>query len=33
MLGARAEKYSWQRIAYGNLTLYEAALSQKKGTT
>ena len=24
-----AQKYSWQRIAPGNLTLYEAALSHK----
>lgn len=27
-----AQKYSWQRIARDNLTLYEAALSQKRGT-
>jgi glycosyltransferase involved in cell wall biosynthesis len=29
---ATAQKYSWQRIARDNLTLYEAALSQKRGT-
>lgn len=29
---ATAQKYSWQRIASDNLTLYEAALSHKRGT-
>jgi glycosyltransferase involved in cell wall biosynthesis len=29
---ATAQKYSWQRIARDNLTFYEAALSQKRGT-
>jgi glycosyltransferase involved in cell wall biosynthesis len=29
---ARAQKYSWQEIARDNLTLYEAALSHKRGT-
>ena len=28
---ATAQKYSWQRIASDNLTLYEAALSRKRG--
>jgi glycosyltransferase involved in cell wall biosynthesis len=30
---ATAQKYSWHRIARDNLTLYEAALSHKRGTT
>jgi len=29
---ATAKKYSWQRIARDNLTLYEAGLSHKRGT-
>ncbi len=29
---ATAKKYSWQRIARDNLTLYEADLSHKRGT-
>jgi glycosyltransferase involved in cell wall biosynthesis len=29
---ATAQQYSWQRIARDNLTLYEAALSDKRGT-
>ena len=29
---ATAQKYGWERIARDNLTLYEAALSQKRGT-
>jgi glycosyltransferase involved in cell wall biosynthesis len=29
---ATAQKYSWHRIARDNLTLYEAALSYKRGT-
>ncbi|MEG4860750.1 glycosyltransferase family 4 protein, partial [Microcoleus sp. K1-B1] len=29
---ATAQKYSWHRIASDNLTLYEAALSHKRGT-
>jgi glycosyltransferase involved in cell wall biosynthesis len=29
---ATAQKYSWQRIARDNLALYEAALSQKRGS-
>jgi glycosyltransferase involved in cell wall biosynthesis len=29
---ATAQKYSWHRIARDNLTLYEAALSHKRGT-
>jgi len=29
---ATAQKYSWERIARDNLTLYETALSQKRGT-